>query len=156
MHCSALARRMDISRKKVIKPMMPNKPEGWFEILQWHLNWDPLMGLRDVYKLLYQGVMGSEHLISSPEEFSRYLAEEFDPLLPDPSERILEPVRPDRSLSRINLRAYKCRQQGVDLLIPEVLETARSFSGNLAELQSTWPGFFLSLRHASISVFFIM
>jgi len=133
--------------------MIPNKPEGWLDLLQLHLSWYPLMGLRDIYKLLYQGVMGSEHLISSPEEFSRYLAEEFDPLLPDPSERILEPVRPDRTLSRINLRAYKYRQQGLDLLIPALLETAWSFSGNLVELRSVWTGFVQSCERGSISNF---
>ena len=133
--------------------MMPNKPEGWLELLQVHLSWYPLMGLRDIYKLLYQGVMGSEHLIASPEGFINYLAEEFDPLLPDRSGRLLEPIRPDQTLLRINLRPFKAQQMELDLLIPAVLETARSFSGNLAELQSAWTGFVQSCERGSISNF---
>ena len=101
---------------------MLDSPENLVELLKQHLSWYPLMEPRDIYKLLYQGVMGSEHLISSPEAFSQYLLEEFEPLPLDRSERLLEPVRPDRTLFRVNLRAYKYHQQHVSLLIPLLLE----------------------------------
>jgi len=120
---------------------MLDKLESFVDLLQQHLSWYPLMEPRDIYKLLYQGVMGSEHLISSPEGFIQYLVEEFAPLISDPAERILEPVRPDRSLLRVNLRAYKCHQQQVDLLIPALLETAQAFSGDLVELRAAWMDF---------------
>ncbi len=48
--------------------------DGLLWLLKQHLDWYPQMELRDVYKLLYQGVMGAEHLISSPEEFTRLFA----------------------------------------------------------------------------------
>jgi hypothetical protein len=132
---------------------MLDNPLSLVGLIQQHMIWYPLMELRDVYKLIYQGVMGSEHLISSPEEFSRYLAEEFYPLLPDPSERILEPIRPDRTLLRINLRAYKCQQQQLDVLIPLLIETARSFTGDLNELQVTWMSFVQACEQGWISNF---
>jgi hypothetical protein len=109
-------------------------------ILQ-HLSWYPLMGLRDVYKLIYQGVMGSEHLIASPEGFIRYLDDEFETLLPDPSGRLLESIHPDKILYRINLCPYKSRQLTTDFLIPGLLETARSFSGDPVALRVAWNGF---------------
>jgi hypothetical protein len=120
---------------------MLGKAESFTELVRQHLIWYPLMELRDIYKLLYQGMMGSEHLISSAEEFSQYLRREFDPLHPNPSERILEPVRPDQSLLRLNLRAYKCHQLHLDLLIPALLETTQAFSGNLVDLRAVWMGF---------------
>ncbi len=61
--------------------------------IQQHLSWYPRMELRDVYKLFYQGAMGSEHLISSTQAFISYLNEEFEPLQADPAERLLEPIR---------------------------------------------------------------
>lgn len=111
------------------------------EIILQHLKWYPLMRPCDVYKLIFQGVMGSEHLISSAEGFTKYLAEEFDPLLPDPSGRLLEPLRPDRTLLRINLRPYKALKKPVNLLIPALLETASSVKGDLDELRAAWMDF---------------
>ena len=111
------------------------------DIILQHLHWYPLMGLRDIYKLIFQGVMGSEHLISSPQGFINYLAEEFEPLQPDPSGRLMEPIRPDKTLLRINLRPYKARQLNPDVLIPPLLETARYFKGETSELRISWMEF---------------
>jgi hypothetical protein len=117
---------------------MLGKVESFTELVRQHLTWYPLMEARDIYKLLYQGVMGSEHLISSAEEFIQYLRSEFDPLEASPIERIIEPVRPDGSLSRINLRAYKSHQLQLDLLIPALLETAQTLSGTFFDLWDVW------------------
>jgi hypothetical protein len=132
---------------------MLDSPENLVELLKQHLSWYPLMESRDIYKLLYQGVMGSEHLISSPEAFSQYLVEEFEPLPLDLSERLLEPVRPDRTLFRVNLRAYKCHQQQVDLLIPALLETAQAFSGDLGEMRAAWTDFVQSCEQGGVTNF---
>lgn len=129
---------------------MPLEIEGLDALLKQHLNWYPLMELHDIYKLLYQGAMGSEHLISSPEEFAQRLRSEFDHLRPDPMERIFEPVRPNQTLLRLNLRAYKSRQTWIDPLISPLLETARSFTGDLAELRATWNGFIQSCELGQI------
>jgi hypothetical protein len=110
-------------------------------LLELHLNWYPLMELRDVYKLLYQGVMGAEHLMPSREEYTKYLVDEFAPLQPDPNERLLEPVRPDGALYRLNLRAYKARRLGLDALVPHLLETANVITGTKPELLAAWNEF---------------
>jgi hypothetical protein len=123
------------------------------EIILKHLSWYPLMKPRDVYKLVFQGVMGSEHLISSPEGFIKYLAEEFEPLLPEPAGRLFEPIRPDRSLLRINLRSYKALQLGVDILIPHLLETARTFLGDPSQLQAVWMALVQSCEQGQITNF---
>jgi hypothetical protein len=122
-------------------------------LLKQHLDWYPHMALRDVYKLLYQGMMGAEHLISSPEEFARRLQLEFEHLLPDSQERSFEPVRPDQTLLRLNLRPYKSRQVGIDRLITPLLETARLITGDLAQLQSTWLSFTQLCEHEQLTNF---
>jgi hypothetical protein len=108
---------------------------------------------RDVYKLVFQGVMGSEHLISSPEGFIKYLDEELEPLMPEPAERLFEPIRPDRTLLRINLRPYKALQLGTDILIPPLLETARSFLGDPSQLKAVWMDFVQSCGDGQITNF---
>ena len=121
--------------------MMPADPGSWLSLLQMHLGWYPLMELRDVYKLLYQGVMGAEHLMPSREEYTRYLQSEFEPLQPDPTGRLLEPIRPDGALYRLNLRPLKSRQQGWDELISYLLETAHMITGSRSELEGAWDAF---------------
>ena len=123
------------------------------EIISQHLLWYPAMEARDIYKLIFQGVMGSEHLISSPQAFINYLAEEFESLPTDPSGRLLEPIRPDSSLLRINLRPYKARELQTDVLVPALLETARSFKGDRSQIQATWMDFVGACEHGSISGF---
>ncbi|OGN92437.1 MAG: hypothetical protein A2Z71_09645 [Chloroflexi bacterium RBG_13_50_21] len=116
-------------------------PSTLLEIISQHLLWYPAMEARDIYKLICQGVMGSEHLISSPQVFINYLAEEFEPLRPDPSGCLLEPIRSDGSLLRINLRPYKSRDLRTEVLVPALLETARSFKGDTFGLPATWMDF---------------
>ena len=121
--------------------IMVDKPEGLADLIQQHLNWYPRMELRDIYKLLYQGVMGAEPLISSSKEFTLNLRAEFERVHPYPHERLLEPVRPDQSMLRLNLRPYKSLQPQMDGLVSPLLQTASSFSGDLPELKVTWKGF---------------
>jgi hypothetical protein len=116
-------------------------PISWLPLLQQHLSWYPRMELRDVYKLLYQGVMGAEHLMPSREEYTRYLRAEFEPLQPDPSGRLLEPIRPDGALHRLNLRPYKARQPELDALVPHLIETAQVITGTKPELLAAWDEF---------------
>lgn len=60
---------------------------------------------QDIYKLLYQGVLGSEHLLKDREQFAVRLKAELADLTADPAEELFEPVRPEGQLCRINLRA---------------------------------------------------
>lgn len=121
--------------------MRPDNLLDQVGLVQLHLGWYPLMELRDIYKLLYQGVMGAEHLVPSTEEFARKLDSEFDRLLPDPYGRLLEPVRADQSLLRLNLRIYKSQLGKIEALVPPLLETAYSGTSNPGELRSAWMGF---------------
>jgi hypothetical protein len=133
--------------------MRQNQAEFSLDLLKQHLAWYPFMEPRDVYKLFYQGVLGSEHLISSPQGFFDYLSKEFEPLQPDPTGRLLEPIRHDHSLFRINLRPYKALDQPVDLLVPALLETARAFSGNLGEFRAAWINFVLACENGQVPRF---
>jgi hypothetical protein len=133
--------------------MKQNEPNLWIELFEQHLVWYPRMELRDVYKLVYQGTMGSEHLITSPQAFISYLNEEFEPLQADPSERLLEPIRPDQSLFRINLRPYKALNLPVDVLVPGMLETAQVFKSDLEGFKHAWMGFGKACEQGQVSRF---
>jgi len=121
--------------------MMQDDPEGLLELIKLHLSWYPLIEPRDIYKLLYQGALGSEHIISSAERFTTYLLLELEALSADLWERLLEPVRLDKTLLRLNLRAWKARHIEPDQLISALLETAAISTGTKASLQASWVSF---------------
>ncbi len=112
--------------------------EDLLELFRQHLAWYPLMKGRDVYKLLYQGAMGPEHMVATQQEFGRRLEAEFNSLQPAPIERLLESVRPDQSLFRLNLRPFKARENTIDRILPLLLQTSRQTHGSMEELVNGW------------------
>jgi hypothetical protein len=110
-------------------------------LLEQHLTWYPLMQVEDIYKLIYQGAMGSGHSITSSQEFIHQLNTEYASLQPAPDERPLETVRPDHTLLRLNLRPYKANHLDTKHLIPLLIETSRQFTASAAELVQDWNTF---------------
>jgi hypothetical protein len=133
--------------------MMQVDPQSLLTLLEQHLSWYPLMELRDIYKLLYQGVMGSEHLLTSAEDYTQYLQAEFDQLQPNASQRLFEPVRTDGALFRLNLRPYKARHTDLENLTPYLLESARIVTGTRSELCVVWAVFIELCIHGRICNF---
>ena len=75
-------------------------------LIEEHVERRPEARVQDIYKLLYQGVFGVRHIIS--ERAWDVLLEEanrirLDKHLEDP---LIEPVSPDESMIRVNLRQY--------------------------------------------------
>jgi len=106
-----------------------------------HLARRPLMAPADVYKLLYQGVLGPEHLITSSDDFAARLRAEYEAVEPDDSDPLWERVRPDGALKRVNLRPFKARGGDVESLTGAGLQTAERHWGTPAELRAAWAGF---------------
>ena len=104
---------------------------------------------RDIYKLLYQGVRGPEHLISSPTVFAERLAAEWESLDLTGGDPLWESIRPDGSLLRLNLRPYKVQGGHLDSLVATGLDTGRRIWGTQAELQLAWEGFTAACRERS-------
>lgn len=110
-------------------------------LLQQHLAWYPNMEVMDAYKLLYQGALGPEHIVATRQEFKRRLEAEFNTLSPTTSERLLEPVRTDGLLFRVNLRPFKAVAIDFEQFVSTLLRTSRSFSGTKTELVDSWSSF---------------
>ncbi len=112
--------------------------DGLLGLLHQQLKWYPRIQVRDVYKLIYQGAMGPEHMVATQQEFARRLETEFGSLHPARRERLLEAVRADQSLFRLNLRPYKARKHSVDGLVPVLLQTSRQTHGSMEALVGNW------------------
>jgi hypothetical protein len=102
-----------------------------------HLRRRPRMEVRDVYKLLYQGVFGVAHLMG--EEAWERLREEAERVaqMDHLDEPLVEAVSVDGGLVRVNLRPYI--RQGGDLraLYRAMLESSEH-EGDPTEFASLW------------------
>lgn len=110
----------------------------FYELLDRHLALRPAMQVQDIYKLLYQGVLGPEHLVASQPAFEQRLQEEYADLEADESEPLLESIHPQHALARLNLRPYKAQSGDLSGLAQVCLATARQTWGTLDELQQAW------------------
>lgn len=118
-----------------------NDLEGWLALIEEHLRRYPTMRARDVYKLLYQGILGPEHLIPSAETFSTRLVDELASLQPDPNQPLLESIRPDGALNRIHLRPWLSTGRNISWLVEACLETGKLSWGTSQELSQLWHEF---------------
>jgi hypothetical protein len=106
-----------------------------------HLERRPVMESRDVYKLLYQGVRGPEHIITSPSVFAERLKDEWNALNLAKGDPLWESIRSDGRLMRLNLRPYKAIGGCLDELAEACLETLRWSWGTSEDLRAAWENF---------------
>ena len=51
-------------------------------LIRWHLENHESLDIQDVYKMLYQGIMGAEHLIHNVERTKEFLIQEWGGVTP--------------------------------------------------------------------------
>jgi hypothetical protein len=85
--------------------------EQLYQLILWHLDRHQNLGIQDVYKLLYQGVFGAEHLVTDIGSARTALIEEWQRVPADANEILIEPVSMDAQIVRINIR--RCQAEGL-------------------------------------------
>lgn len=115
--------------------------DDWIILVKKVIARRPQMQARDIYKLLYQGMLGPEHLIASPTVFAERLRAELDGLSNDQGDPLFEAIRPDQTLLRINLKPFKDARLDLEALLDACLQTAEITRGNPAELRHLWESF---------------
>ena len=116
------------------------------DVLDAHLARRPLLEPRDVYKLLYQGLLGPEHLIASPQDFEARLWNEVEALAAADDEPLWESIRPDGTLGRLNLRPFKARDGDIRVLNAACLQIVTQAWGTKEMLRATWDDFAAACR----------
>ncbi|MDZ7337689.1 MAG: hypothetical protein ONB30_04040 [candidate division KSB1 bacterium] len=116
------------------------------QLVRWHLVHYSALGVQDVYKMFYQAAFGPKHLLADPEGALRSLQREFEQLSPAIGEPLVEPLAPDWSVVRLNLRPYKARCPSIHPLWEAIVETARSMVDNPELLHSLWSEFRAAVR----------
>jgi len=116
-------------------------PSEILNLIIGHLHRYPLMEVKDVYLLLFQGTMGPKKLIYDDSRFEDQLGDEFARVSPDETIPLWENLRPDGEIVRINLAPYKARGGDPDTLSTICLWTLSSFKGSLEDLKESWDTF---------------
>ena len=98
-------------------------------ILRAHLARYPAMQIQDVYKLVHQAALGSEHAAPDPLEARRWLEQEVAGLGKGLDDPMLENISPDARLVRVNLRPYLAEGGSLEALLQAFLRTAVDWQG---------------------------
>ena len=111
--------------------------ERFREFLLNHFETRPGMRVRDVYKLLYQGVFGVGHSLGE-DAYGRLLEEAGRIDLGDhPWEPLVEPASVDGETVRVNLRPYLRRGGSLEELYEAMKESSEA-EGDPGEFMSLW------------------
>ena len=98
----------------------------------------PKLELQDLYKLIYQAAMGSEHAVSDTDMVHTSLERELEALADGPAESVIENISPDSRLVRINLRPYFAAKGDRSALITAFVRTANEYKGSDCQLRRYW------------------
>ncbi|MEE8300323.1 MAG: hypothetical protein V3R28_03350 [Desulfatiglandales bacterium] len=98
----------------------------------------PKLELQDLYKLIYQAAMGSEHAVSDTDMVHTSLERELEALADGPAEPVIENISPDSRLVRINLRPYFAAKGDRLVLITAFVRTANEYKGSDSQLRRYW------------------
>jgi hypothetical protein len=94
-----------------------------------HVQRYPELRPQDLYKLIYQGAMGSEHAVQNVSEARAWLDNEVKGLRKGPEEPAIDPIAPDGRIVRINLRPYLGEGGDLKRLFRAFIQTAAKFMG---------------------------
>lgn len=98
----------------------------------------PKLELQDLYKLIYQAAMGSEHAISDTDMVHTSLERELEALANGPTEPVIENISADGRVVRVNLRPYFAAKGDRSALITAFVRTANEYKGSNSQLRRYW------------------
>ncbi len=99
-------------------------------ILIEHAKRYPRWQLGDLYKLVHQGALGSEHAVTDDAHARARLTQEIAEMGPGPEEPLVDAVVPDGAIVRVHLRPYVRLGLDPESLLETFLRTAREFRGS--------------------------
>jgi hypothetical protein len=98
----------------------------------------PLWEIEDLYKLIHQAAMGSEHAVSNSAAAQAWLDREIKSLAEGPEEPAIDPISPDGAIVRVNLRPYLAMKGDLRALLEAFVQTANEYPGSEDDLIRYW------------------
>jgi hypothetical protein len=88
----------------------------------------------DLYKLVFQAAMGSEHAVKDADAAREWLELELKNLGEGPAEPTVDPISADGGIVRIHLRPYITGGGDPSSLLGAFIRTSKEYQGARAEL----------------------
>jgi hypothetical protein len=88
------------------------------------------MQVQDLYKLIHQGALGSEHAVANIEAAQAWLVREVSNLGTGPLEETIDPLNPGGEIVRVHLRPYIEDGGDLDCLLKAFVRTANQYRGD--------------------------
>jgi hypothetical protein len=107
-------------------------------ILRDHFARYPSMQIQDLYKLIHQAAMGSEHAISGVEGARQWMERELAEMAAGPDEPVLDPISVDGQILRVHLRPFVAQGGDPRTLLNAFIRTANEFHGEVEVLRKYW------------------
>jgi len=112
-------------------------------LIAYHKRLHPSLIGQDVYKVLFQGTMGLQHIMNDKEKAFTELKKEFQRIKPDciTDEELIEHVNIDGTVVRVNLRPYKRKFSDIEPLFNSMVQSAENFIPDREKLIKLWERF---------------
>ena len=95
------------------------------------------MQIEDLYKLIYQSVMGPEHILQDEKKAFQYLKNEMKKAI-GKEKNLFVNIGLENNLVRVNLNVFKEKIGDAQKLFPAMKETAKIIKPNKSKLQKAW------------------
>jgi hypothetical protein len=118
--------------------ILPSEEAAFRRMLTTQVLRYPQLEIQDLYKLISQASLGSEHAVGDLEGARRWLMRELHELARGPEEPIVDPISPDGRIVRVNLRPYLANSEDLAALLEAFVRTGREYRGTGATLQCYW------------------
>lgn len=94
----------------------------------------PRMAPDDLYKLLHQAAMGSEHAMHDTAGVRAWMVNELATMGDGPSEPMLDTIAPGGAIVRVNLRPWVASGRSADSLLAAFMATATAYPPDTGRL----------------------
>ena len=100
------------------------------QVIKAHLLRYPQMQIADMYKLLHQAALGSEHAVRDEQAVRDWLERELSEMEAGPNDPLFDPISPDGKILRIHLRPYVRAGKNPEPLLRAFIQTANEWHGS--------------------------
>jgi hypothetical protein len=107
-------------------------------ILRSHFARYPEMQIQDVYKLIHQAALGSEHAVTDRHATRVWLEREIMQLDNKDAEPMIDPISADGQIARVHLRPFLAQGGDPEALLTAFIRTANEFHGNEQAVKNYW------------------
>jgi len=98
----------------------------------------PRWKVEDLYKLLHQASLGSEHAVQNEASVREWMQRELIEMGIGPNDPEVDPISRDGRVVRVHLRPYVSAGKDPECLLQAFIQTANSFKGSCDTLTAYW------------------